>query len=118
MITKKEFDEFLEKLKKDSKKKIIIVEGRKDKKALEGFKIKNIIILRKPLYLIVEYVVKSEKDCIILTDLDKKGKELYGKLASSLKQFGVKIDDRFREFLFKTKLRQIEGLTRHMRKLE
>ena len=118
MIGKREFDEFLGKLKKDSKDKIIIVEGKKDKKALENFGIKNIIILRKPLYLIVEYVVKSEKECIILTDLDKKGKELYGKLSSSLKQFGVKIDDRFREFLFKTRLRQIEGLTRYMGKLE
>ena len=118
MIKKQDFEEFLDKLKQDSKENIIIVEGKRDKKALEEFGIKNIIILKKPLYLIVEYVVKSEKECIILTDLDKKGKELYGKLASSLKQFGVKIDDKPREFLFKTKIRQIEGISKYMRRIE
>jgi len=47
----------------------------------------------------------------LLTDLDKKGKELYGKLNSGLQRFGVRIDNNFREFLFKkTKIRQIEGL--------
>jgi len=117
-MKKEDFDLFFKKLKEDSKQKIIIVEGKNDKKALEEFGIKNIIILRKPLYLIVEYVVNSEKDCIILTDLDRKGKELYSKLSSSLKQFGVNIDDYAREFLFKTKIRQIEGISRHMRKLE
>ena len=43
--------------------------------------------------------------------MDKQGKELYGKLNSGLQQRGVKIDNNFRNFLFKnTKLRQIEGL--------
>jgi 5S rRNA maturation endonuclease (ribonuclease M5) len=116
-MEKEDFNEFLEKLKKDSKEKIVIVEGPKDKKALEGFGIKNIIVLRKPLYLVVEHIVNTGKDCIILTDLDKKGKELYGKLASSLKQFGVNVDDKPREFLFKTKIRQIEGLPRYLGKL-
>jgi len=117
-ITRYEFECFLEELKEDSKNKVIIVEGKKDRAALQHFGIKNIIILRKPLFLIVEYVVKKEKECVILTDLDKKGKELYGKLASSLNQFGVKIDDKPREFLFKTKIRQIEGIPRHLKRLE
>lgn len=106
----------LEKLKLSSKTKIIIVEGIKDKKALEFFGIKNIITLKKPLYAVIEDIIASDKDCIILTDLDKKGKQLYSKLFSKLSQFGVKIDNSFREFLFTTKLRQIEGLTHFLNK--
>ena len=117
MQTKEEFEEFLKKLKKESKNKLVIVEGIKDKKALSSLGIRNIMTLKKPLYSVVEEIVISEKDCIILTDLDKKGRQLYSRLSSKLRQFGVNIDNSFREFLFKTKLRQIEGLPNYLEKL-
>ena len=98
-----------------STQKLIIVEGKKDKKALSELQIKNIITLNKPLYEIVEFVAENGKECILLLDLDKEGKKLYSRLKSSLQKHGVKIDDRFREFLFKhTKLSNIEGLTRYL----
>jgi dTMP kinase len=118
MQNKEEFEEFLDKLRQESKDKLIIVEGLKDKKALESLGIQNVITLKKPLYAVIEDIVDSKKECIILTDLDKKGKELYAKLSSKLKQFGVKIDNSFREFLFKTKLRQIEGLTKYLETIQ
>ena len=117
-ITKAEFEEELEKLKQASKNKIIVVEGPKDKKALESLGVKHIIVLRKPLYLVAEYIEKSGKDCILLLDLDKTGKRLYSILNHDLNQFGVRIDNRFREFLFRTRLRQIEGINRYFEKLE
>ena len=117
MQTKKEFDEFIEKLKQESKEKIVLVEGEKDKAALESLGISNIITLKKPLYVVIEDIVETRKECIILLDLDKTGKELYARISSKLKQFGVKIDVYFREFLFKTKLRQIEGITTYINKL-
>ncbi len=91
---------------------LVIVEGKKDRKALERFGIKNVAELnKKPLFEIIENISSKSKNCIILTDLDRKGRELYGKLNSGLQQFGVKIDNNFRNFLFKnTKLRQIEGM--------
>ena len=102
--------EWVDKLKKS--KKSIIVEGIKDKKALEHFGIKKIITLKgKPIYKVIEDF--SEKEVIILTDLDKEGKKLYSKLKQGLTQRGVEVDNKFREFLFKTKLRQIEGLPRY-----
>ena len=106
----KEFSEHINKIKQS--KTIVIVEGKKDKKALQSFEIKNIIELNKrPLFEIIENISSNNKNCIILTDLDKQGKELYGKLNSGLQQLGVKIDNSFRNFLFKnTHLRQIEGL--------
>ncbi|HIH42459.1 TPA: toprim domain-containing protein [Candidatus Woesearchaeota archaeon] len=120
--------EFLDKIIDDNA--IVIVEGIKDKKALEDFGISNIIVLnRRPLYAVVEKVAtvydKAKKltgeriSVIILTDLDAEGKKLYGKLNSGLQNFGVRIDNRFREFLFKhTKLRQIEGMKNYITRLE
>ena len=111
-----EFSEHINKIKRSNQ--LIIVEGKKDKKALQNFGLKNIIELNKrPLFEIIENISDKNEECIILTDLDKQGKELYGKLNSGLQQRGVKIDNNFRNFLFKnTKLRQIEGLETYVRK--
>jgi len=112
-IPDKSFSEHIDKIKQSET--IVIVEGKKDKKALQSLGIKNIIELSgKPLFVIIENVSQQNEACIILTDLDRKGKELYGKLNSGLKSLGVKVDNRFRNFLFKkTKIRQIEGLSKY-----
>ncbi len=107
---KEEFNRIIEKIK--ILNTLIIVEGKKDRNALNNMGIKNIIELnKKPLYQIVEEISNSNEECIILTDLDKKGKELYGRLNSDLQIRGVKVNNKLREFLFKnTKIRQIEGV--------
>jgi len=97
---------------------LIIVEGKKDRKALEKLGIKNIIELsKKPLFQIIEDISCKNKECIILTDLDKKGKQLYGKLNSGLSRLGVRVDNKFREFLQKnTRLSHIEGITTYSKR--
>ena len=104
-----ELEEQISKLKKLNIP--IVVEGIKDKKTLESLGIKNIIpINSKPLFKVIESLL-NEKEIIILTDLDREGKKLYGKLNSWFCRFGVKVNNKFRNFLLKnTKLRQIEGL--------
>jgi 5S rRNA maturation endonuclease (ribonuclease M5) len=113
-----EFSEFLDELREKSEEETIIVEGIKDKKALAELGIKSIPLLRRPLYKVVELVVKKGKNCIILTDLDKEGKMLYSKLNAQLSQMGIRIDNKPREFLFKTKLRQIEGIKSYFENIE
>ena len=112
-----ELNSFIEKIINSNA--LVIVEGKKDRSALEKFGIKNIIELtKKPLFQIVEEVSISTDECIILTDLDKKGKEIYGKLSSDLQKSGVRVNNKFREFLFKhTKLRQIEGIGSYLENL-
>ena len=105
-----EFNNHIEKI--ISSNTLVIVEGKKDRIALEKFGIRNIVELnKKPLFQIAEEISNSNDECVILTDLDKKGKELFGKLNSGLQKNGVRVNNQLREFLFKhTKLRQIEGL--------
>lgn len=109
-----EIQSFIEKIKNSNT--LVIVEGKKDKIALQKLGIKNIVELnKKPLFAVVEEISDSNEECIILTDLDKKGKEIFGKLNSNLQKNGVKINNKFREFLFKhTKLRQIEGIDSYL----
>lgn len=105
-----DFDDFLEKFMASDK--LIIVEGSKDKSALESLGITHIFTLNgKPIFQVIEEVADLAKECIILTDFDNEGKKLYGKLNSGLQRLGVKVDHNFREFLIKkTKLSHIEGI--------
>ncbi len=98
---------------------LVIVEGKKDRIALNKIGINNIVELnKKPLFQIVEEIANSNDECIILTDLDKKGKQIYARLNTNLQRHGVKVNNQLREFLFKkTKLRQIEGLTSYLEAL-
>lgn len=94
--------------------KPIIVEGKKDKLALENLGCSKIITLngeKAGLYNLIEKLPVNCKEAVILTDLDKKGKQLYHRIKKILTMNKIKIDDRFRIYLFKeTKVRQIEGL--------
>lgn len=99
--------------------KLIIVEGLKDKNSLNclGTGRRRIVILNKPLYQIVESVAAKTDQVIILTDFDKKGKELYGRLKKDFNKFGVKVDRFFREWLQRnTKISHVEGLARFVRR--
>jgi len=105
----------LEKIRENEK--LVIVEGFKDKKALEGFGIERIKVLKgRALYKVIEEV--EDKEVVILTDLDSAGKKIYAILKDKFSQRGIKVDDVLREFLFrKTTLREIEGLKRFMEKM-
>ena len=110
----KDIMDYIDRLKESNK--LIIVEGKKDKEALEQLGLKNIVTLsKKPIYKVIEEVAEKQKEAVILTDLDKEGKKLFGKLNSGFGYQGVKVDNKFREFLFKkTKLRQIEGIVSYI----
>ena len=112
-----EIHNLIEKIKESNT--LVIVEGKKDKAALQKLGINNIIELnKKPLFQIVEDIANSNDECVILTDMDKKGNELFGKLNSDLQRRGLRVNNKFREFLFKhTKLRQIEGIDTYLHAL-
>jgi 5S rRNA maturation endonuclease (ribonuclease M5) len=86
----------------------VIVEGKKDKRALEALEFRDVRALNSSLFSFVESL-NVNKVCI-LTDLDKEGRKLYSKLKSLCSRNGIRVDDRLRSELFKTKVRQIEGL--------
>jgi len=94
-------------------KRLIIVEGKKDKQALEklGFENEKIFLLNngKSIKRNIEIINEMARNVIILTDFDKKGKELYKKLKQDLGQMSIKIDNSLRNSLSK-QVSHIQGL--------
>jgi 5S rRNA maturation endonuclease (ribonuclease M5) len=96
------------------KDSLVIAEGKKDKKALEALGFSKVLILNKPLYELAESI--KEKRVLLLTDLDKEGKQIYSRIKKELSRQGIGVDDTLRNLLFRTELRQIEGLTAYLEK--
>lgn len=98
-----ELQKVLKELKKDKRPKI--VEGKNDRKALEKFQVKNIqTIETKPLSQITSNV--KEKEVILLTDYDRRGKTKSSKLIRLLKAEGIKTD-----LNYKKKLGRLKGIS-------
>ena len=109
-----DFYNCIEKLRKEHM--LIIVEGKNDKKALQHFDLENIVTLATPLYKILEMMWKEK--VVILTDFDRKGKQLYKKIKSLCSQRGIYIDDTLRLLLLKHKLSHVEGLATFIKNKE
>lgn len=111
MYTEKEFQKELNK----AKEMLVVVEGIKDKQALEELGFKHIFVINennKSLNEKIEQVEKlaGKERILILTDFDKKGKQLYLRLKSELSQRNVRLHNTFRGMLLKQKITYIEEL--------
>jgi 5S rRNA maturation endonuclease (ribonuclease M5) len=103
--------EDLDKVLKELKGKLIIVEGKNDKKALEGLGVRNVIAINgRPLYKIVQYTIKNSKEIIILTDFDKQGKKIHSKLRMLMNRQNVNPNSRIRHMVRSLGRSRIEDL--------
>ncbi len=101
----------------------IVVEGKKDVEALKSLGFEKVyaihitgVPLRERAEQIMFYIEKKDKLCI-LTDLDKKGKELYEKLKPIFQELGARLDSTFRGILIKSRISHIEGIYSFMEKI-
>jgi len=94
------------------KGKQVIVEGKRDKKALCSLNFTNIITIEKGIYETIESL--KEKEVLVLTDYDSEGKQIAKKLNNFLQHLDYKADKETRRkigFLFaKLKIKKIEEL--------
>jgi len=76
----------------------IIVEGIRDKEALEELGITKEIVMysSKPDTEFVDYLSSRHKKVTILTDYDRAGKEFNKKLSIRLEHAGVKVENQYR----------------------
>ena len=110
------FRQWVEHLRIKSEEIPIIVETEKEKKVLKQLKVKNIIYISKPYYDFAEKIAKKNKEVVLLFDTDKRGQKIYTEVKSELQQQGVKIDQRFQQFVFHTKLKKIQGIPKYIEK--
>jgi len=85
--------------------KTILVEGKRDKKALEncGVDARIVLINRSPDS--VSESLSGLEEAVLLTDFDDYGEELCGRMAESLQAFNVKPNTAYRK-----KLRYLLGV--------
>lgn len=103
---------------------IVVVEGKKDKSALQHLGFHKVFVIHetgKSIYEKIEQLAelcdKKDRVCI-LTDFDKKGKSLYMLLKSKLPELGIRLDNSFRGVLLKKKISHIEGLDKFLKNQE
>lgn len=90
----------------------IIVEGRKDRVALEARGI-SAIKIQGDLRLFCESVSKTTKDVILLMDHDTKGVELTDKLKRYFGEVGVRVNLFYWRRLKKFHIQHVEALARY-----
>ena len=103
---------------------VILVEGKKDVNALKSLGFEKVyaihesgVSLKERLEKISLQIGKKEKLCI-LTDFDKKGKQLYLLIKSELQLLGVHLDSTLRGLLLKANISHIEGIAAFFDKVE
>ena len=95
---------------------VIIVEGKKDTAALNALGFDKIFEIHQTgisIHERVESIIKKigKKDTVcILTDFDKKGKQLYFIIQREMQAFGVRLDSSLRNMLLRMNISHIEGL--------
>jgi 5S rRNA maturation endonuclease (ribonuclease M5) len=89
----------------------VIVEGKRDKIAMQTLGAGNVISLEGKRVDQLADILEGEKSVVVLTDFDQEGKKLAGRITSFLEKFGINSDVELRrEFLKETKKTHIENL--------
>jgi dTMP kinase len=106
-----------------SENSIILIEGRKDREALDFFRIprETIEVQRDGPQRAAERVYESGKEAVIMTDWDSKGDEIARNLEENLRSLGVRYDndirDKMRALCMKD-VKDVQGLPGLYRRLE
>lgn len=95
---------------------VFVVEGKKDALALHALGFEKVytlnktgVSLRERIEEIVNSIYRKDTVCI-LTDFDKKGKQLYITIKMEMQNLGIRLDRSFRGLLLRMKVSHIEGL--------
>lgn len=103
---------------------VIVVEGKKDVNALKSYGFEKVyaihqngVSIKERAEQIMLYIDKKDKVCI-LTDLDRRGRQLYMLLKTIFQELGARLDSNLRGILIKARISHIEGFDTFMRKVE
>ncbi|MCL2296627.1 MAG: Toprim subdomain protein [Methanomassiliicoccaceae archaeon] len=118
-----EIKEVLEELEELAADHVILIEGPKDKKALNSIGIKGEIFMTQseggPIKA-AEYVSEHGGKAVILTDWDRRGGTIARELENQLSALGLVYDSRIRarlSFLCKKDIKDIESLDKLLERL-
>ncbi|MGV8142736.1 MAG: toprim domain-containing protein [Candidatus Pacearchaeota archaeon] len=94
---------------------VIIVEGKKDAASLEALGFRkvytvhdNALSLKERAEEISAQISRHEPVCI-LTDFDRRGKQLYLIILQAMQDLGIRVDFTLRDLLLRARVSHIEG---------
>lgn len=114
--TLEELGLLLEELQELARERVILVEGRKDRAALEVLGVRGEVVQVQDaggLFGVAEELARQGKGAVILTDWDRKGGQLAELLRNALRACAVPYDDSVRarlSMLSKKEIKDIESL--------
>ena len=114
----------LQQIKNKNKDVPVIVEGKKDLKALRRLGLEGKIIKIKTnntIFHIIENMRGKYEEVIILTDWDNTGSRLYHKIKRACKANGIDYNERIRKKLIKYlwgEIKDIESLPKFIKRAE
>lgn len=108
--------EWIEKLKRASKSRIVLVKHKSDADVLQSLGVKNLIYYTEPEEDLIQRIVGMKKECLLLIDADRPNNELSERIESRLQQEGIKVNTRFRKILFLSPFRELSGLLAYVHK--
>lgn len=109
----KNLSDWKSKLRKTSKNKVVVVEGKRDRIRLEKMGVMNVLEMSgKRLSDIPELIEKDfgVNEVVILTDADEFGERLSDTLGGILESQGFKVDYSFRDFLKTVEINCVEDV--------
>lgn len=118
-----ELIELISRLIEENERHPVIVEGRKDERALRSMGLEGRILRLDrgdSVFNFCEGLMREHEKVVILTDWDRKGGRLARALRDGLKANGVSYDDEFRKqisFLVRKEVKDVEGLPKLLSKL-
>ncbi len=105
-------EKLLKRLRNENK--VILVEGKNDRKSLRNLDIHNKVYMvsenAKPLSILAERISKKHSEAIILTDWDPHGDSLSNRLHRVLERYGVTPNDVYRRKLKAMLLKEINDV--------
>nr|CAH04799.1 conserved hypothetical protein [uncultured archaeon] len=101
---------------------VILVEGRRDREALDALGIRGEIMMtsQKQLFTLCEELARSGGDVIILSDWDDRGEEVAGLVQTYLEADGLRPDLEIRNKvrqLVRKEIKDVENLHRYIARL-
>ncbi len=95
----------------------ILVEGKRDKWALEKFGVQNVVELKGRNYHdVAEALADKYKGVVLLMDFDPEGETIFQKLSKILPGYGLRIDTSFRERLRETGITFVEKIPQKLKR--
>ena len=110
------FRQWIEHLRIKSKEIPVVVESVYEKRVLEELGVSNVYILANKTSKVAEEIAKKYNECILLLDTDTRGRDMYTKSKAKFEAQGVRIDQRFEQFVFHTQMKKIRGIFAYFKK--